>query len=385
MRVKPPAAGAFWVVRSAGIEMTELETTGSRLVIQEPSAIPPYPRGDVRFGAGAVTRFVERRLASRYGWNLEVLQGREPVFPGSRSGGFYRVLNPVQYFLRPRAALDTLQIAEWMRFGNSIRQLTHVFALAERYGVRHIHLPAQHLFFLGMPAGDLALTWGDKRRVSDFALSGYFMHMRALMPPLDARTECRIVDSYVRPMLTPDLLRPDPRVGEGDLVMHFRGGDVFDTVEIKPGYWQPPLAYYLAAFEREHPKRVWLVSEDRRNPTFTAAEQALRMRGVDVQIQSGLLADDLRVLLTARRLVASIGTFLPAIAMLSPNIETFYQFSRHPNPTLVLKGIRVVCAYDMKGDFTAAVTSNWGARSEQLAMMLSYPLDCIRIEANDIA
>ncbi len=127
------------------------------------------------------------------------------------------------------------------------------------------------------------------------------------------------------------------------------------------------------------------MSEDKRNPTFTAAEQALRKKCVDVQVQSGSLTDDLRVLLSARRLVSSIGTFLPAIAMLSPNIETFYQFSKYPNPALVLKGIRVVCAYDVKGDFTAAVTDNWGARSEQLAMMLNYPLDCIRIEADGSA
>lgn len=67
---------------------------GAGGVIQDPAVIPPYPRGSVRSGATLVTRFVERRLARRYGWNLEVFQGREAVFPGSRTGGFYRVVNP---------------------------------------------------------------------------------------------------------------------------------------------------------------------------------------------------------------------------------------------------------------------------------------------------
>jgi len=337
-------------------------------------------RGDIRSGAGVVTRFVERRLASRYGWNLDVFQGREPAFPGTRTGGVYRVLNPARYFLRPRARIDTLQIAEWLRFGNSIRQLTHVFALAERYGVRRIRLPGPHLFYHDRQTGNPALVWDGSRRNSDLALSGYFLHVRALMPPLDASTEWQIIDGRVRPMLARYLLRPDPRVGEDDLVMHFRGGDAFDTVEIRPGYWQPPLAYY-----RERPKRVWLVFDDRRNPTIAAAEETLRRRGVEVLIQSGTLADDLRVLLSARRLVASNGTFIMAVAMLSPRIGTYYQFAGYPTAVLTLKGLRVVRAQDIKGEFAAAVQTGWGARPEQLAMMMSYPIDGIRIDADGIA
>jgi hypothetical protein len=332
----------------------------------------------------ALTRFVERRLASRYGWNLEVFQGREAVFPGSRTGGVYRVLNPARYFLRPSAGIDTLEIAEWLRFGNSIRQLTHVFALAEKYGIRRVRLPGRHLLYQGERIGDVSLDWGEQRAFG-LALSGYFMHVRALMPPLDPSTEGRIVDRNVRPMLAGDLLRPDPRVGADDLVMHFRGGDAFDTVDVKPGYWQPPLAYYLAAFEHACPKRVWLVSEDRQNPTIAGAEEALRLRGVEVIVQSGTLLDDLRVLLSARRLVASIGTFLPAVALLSPRLGSFYQFGRHPNPVLALRGIRVLRAYDREGRFSATVAVNWGARPEQLAMMMSYPIDGIQIEEEAIA
>lgn len=342
--------------------------------------MPLYPRGDLRAGAGAVTQFVERRLASRYGWHVEVLQGREAVFPGSRTGGFYRVLNPAWYFVRPSARISTLQVTEWLRFGNSISQLINVLALAERYGVRRIRLPSRHLFYQSKGAGDVMIQWGGERPVSGLSLSGYFLHTRALMPPLDAGTQRSIVDRRVRPLLTQDLLHSDPRVGADDLVMHFRGGDVFDTEDIKPGYWQPPLAYYLAVFERDCPRRVWLVSEDRRNPTVAGIEEALRLRGVEVIVQSGTLLDDLRVLLSARRLVASVGTFVPAVALLSSNLETFYQFSRQPHPVLALKGIRVACAYDAKGEFMATVAARWGARSEQLAMMMSYPIDCIRIE-----
>ena len=108
----------------------------------------------------------------------------------------------------------------------------------------------------------------------------------------------------------------------------------------------------------------------------------MRLRGVEVLLQSGPLADDLRVLLSARRLVASIGTLALAVGMLSPRIETFYQFTGPPNPVLKLKGLRIVRAQDVKGEFAVAVQANWGARPEQLAMMLSYPIDALQIEAD---
>ncbi len=353
-------------------------------MIQDPDAIPIYPRGTVRSGAGAITRFVERRLAARYGWNLEVLQGREPVFPGSRTGGTYRVLHPARYLLRPRASLRQLDIAEWLRFGNSIRQLVHVFALAERWGIRHVCLPARHELYRGEPPDGLELSWSAARRRPDLTLSGYFLHVRALTPPLDAEVEWRMIRDFVRPLVSSDLLRPDPRVGGDDLVLHFRSGDVFDPVELNRCYAQPPLAYYLAAYERERAKRVWLVFEDRRNPTIAAAEETLRSRGVDVRIQSGALADDLRVLLSARRLVSSIGTLLPAVALLSSRVETYYQFSKDPSRALVLKGVRLHRARDIQGDFDAAVTADWGARPEQLRMMVSYPEERIAIELAEL-
>ena len=52
---------------------------------------------------------------------------------------------------------------------------------------------------------------------------------------------------------------------------------------------------------------------------------------------------------------------------------------------LKLKGLRIVRAQDVKGEFAVAVQANWGARPEQLAMMLSYPIDALQIEADGTA
>ncbi len=46
--------------------------------------------------------------------------------------------------------------------------------------------------------------------------------------------------------------------------------------------------------------------------------------------------------------------------MLSPRIDTFYQFTGPPNPVLKLKDLRIVRAQDVKGEFAAAVQASWG-------------------------
>jgi hypothetical protein len=45
----------------------------------------------------------------------------------------------------------------------------------------------------------------------------------------------------------------------------------------------------------------------------------------------------------------------------------------------------LVRAQDMKGEFAAEVQAHWRARPEQLAMMLSYPIDALQIEADGTA
>ena len=112
-------------------------------------------------------------------------------------------------------------------------------------------------------------------------------------------------------------------------MLHVRAGDVFRFWRPPhSGYAQPPLSYYLEAVEREQPARVWLVFEDRCNPCIPAAQMALQERGVEVLLQSGTLAEDLRLLLSATRLVAGRGSFAHMIAQLSERLRKVYFFEK---------------------------------------------------------
>ena len=287
----------------------------------------------------------------------------------------YRLLRsrPLLFQINPK--VDVLRVAGWFRFGNSVMQLRNVIYVAERWGARAIEASKSHPFFVGESAGPIALSWGVKKVGLAPTLQGRFFRLQEFDLSLSASDEARIFRDYVRPMVRPEFRIPDMRVRPDDLILHFRAGDVF-TEEVHPGYGQPPLSYYLAAVEREQPARAWLVYEDRSNPCIDAAEAALRQRGIDVVLQSGTLDEDLRILMSARRIVAGRGTFVHMVSHLSDTLNRVYFFEWGQPASLRRLGIQVVKSTDAHGEFKAALLSrNWRNAPGQRALMLSYPAD----------
>src|SRR4029079_9856371 len=135
-------------------------------------------------------------------------------------------------------------------------------------------------------------------------LLGNFFQLKAFRQSPTPQETARIVSESIPPLVLNEIQEPDRRVEDDDLVLHFRSGDAFAGPVVPRNHGQPPLSYYLSAVEREQPARVWLVFEDRANPCIGATEAALQSRGVPILAQSSTLADDLRVLLSARRIVA---------------------------------------------------------------------------------
>jgi hypothetical protein len=329
---------------------------------------------------GFVERWAEARLAGRLGWRRDLFEGRVAIDNSGGSGAF-RVRSAATHFFRRSTSIAFVRLANWLRFGNAFRQLTNLFFAAESYGVRTVEFRSRHPLFQASRLGPFTLRWQRPTlHLGGVGLEGDFFYLDALglKPTID--DEAKIAKAYLRDLLSPSLRTPTPRVGENDLVLHFRAGDVFGPGFIHPLYGQPPLAYYLAAVERERPARAWLVYESRANPCVNAVEARLRAAGVPVEIQSGTLEQDLSVLLSARRLVAGRGSFCDAVAALSERLERLYLFGT-TNTVLRKLGIGIVRADDVPGDYTSFVLSgNWAASPRQLLMMLQYDKAHLRFD-----
>jgi hypothetical protein len=122
------------------------------------------------------------------------------------------------------------------------------------------------------------------------------------------------------------------------------------------------------------------VFEDRGNQCIDAVESALKPRGLEVLVQSGGTADDIRVLMTAERLVSSRSSMIYAVAHLSERLRKIYFFEGGARQSLRHAGVEVAVVRDMGQEFTAEVLShNWTGSEGQRALLLSYSADKLNV------
>jgi hypothetical protein len=352
-----------------------------------PRRVLPITWGYRRPAVATAELLIEEQVGAELGWHLPIVRGLMAATDTGGSGAF-RLIAPTTFLRTPLPAFEVLRLTKWARFGNAFRQLRNVFYVAEQYGVKQIEFSRPHEFFEGSKSGQFDLAWmnlappsrGPSSPATRPGLEGDFFIVGGLGLVASPEVQARVIARHVRPLLKPRLRQLDARVLDTDVVLHFRAGDIFGqegTNFIHAGYGQPPAAYYLAALARERPSRVWIVYEDKSNPTVEAVESVLRKQGVEVRTQSSQLAMDLNLLLNARCLVAGVGSFCLAVAALSTRIRKLYQFGP-PIPALQRLGIGICEAIDARGDYRRAVTSdNWTASPAQLALMIAYPQDAI--------
>ena len=114
-----------------------------------------------------------------------------------------------------------------------------------------------------------------------------------------------------------------------ELVIHIRSGDIF-TSKPHPGYIIPPLSYYKNIIEQKKYKNIYLLAEDRLNPCI---DQLIKLYPTIIfKLQS--LEEDIKIILAARNIVMSFGTFIPSLLMLSNNKKNVYSpsYSGYNNP-----------------------------------------------------
>jgi hypothetical protein len=104
-----------------------------------------------------------------------------------------------------------------------------------------------------------------------------------------------------------------------ELVIHIRSGDIF-TSKPHPGYIIPPLSYYKNIIEQKKYKNIYLLAEDRLNPCI---DQLIKLYPTIIfKLQS--LEEDIKIILAARNIVISYGTFITSILIHSDNTENVY-------------------------------------------------------------
>ncbi len=288
--------------------------------------------------------------------------------------------------------LEALRLIGVGRFGNRVWQILNIVLIARHLGVWQVWFDDISTME-NCPTAIEGLAFGlTPDHIDRPTLTGIFFSTSGFDPVLEP-VDGSYADDTLRRFVVPffGAFQPATRSqGDDVLVMHFRGGDLFP----EPGEWvpshyvMPPAAFYLAAFAYARAEfgvvRVCLVHEDQRNPAVSGVELALRERGIEVELQSGSLLDDVGTLLRATHLVAPFGTFCEGIAMLSRDLRSFCRFrdieshmflQSRPysllQAVLAARGVNCLVGIDTAPDYIPPF--GWNASDTQRALLLSYP------------
>jgi hypothetical protein len=153
-----------------------------------------------------------------------------------------------------------------------------------------------------------------------------------------------------------------------DVVIHLRGGDIFDENNPPVGRHQPPFAWYVAVLLHHEKKigidRIIIVFEDNKNPVVNALIKHAKYKNFKCILSSSTIEEDYRYLMGAKVIVPSWGTFCDPAIDLNSDIEYLYRYSDNqvkPN------------SYITRGQ--------WKANQVQIRLMLDLPLDSINFTA----
>ncbi len=289
--------------------------------------------------------------------------------------------------------METLEIVPVLRFGNSVMQLVNAIYFCERTRIKKLRICGHPMIFhRELRIGDLLFFDRLNEEVEESGLAGHFFYWSRLVRFVDAPTiddQREIAMTILRRLFTGRLFSPSIDVLPSDLVLHFRAGDVFSedipyNPEVRRTYLQPPFAFYKAAIEHEREKgelgRVIAVYEDLGNPCVLAIEDYCNKSGISLVKQSGQLVEDLSVLIAARKLVWSYGSFLWGAGLLSRELERSYWFedNDYANQLARVLNLDGYACRDTNGGFLKR--GEWHNTPENRTMMTEYPIEYLSLQ-----
>lgn len=155
---------------------------------------------------------------------------------------------------------------------------------------------------------------------------------------LDMDERRRIAQQYLIPKLR--LPKINISLGDNDLVIHVRGGDIFRRPH--SAYIQPPVAFYKEIIQSRKWNKIIVISEDNTNPLTKAVlncsekvEFLGTMESTPKRHGGNLwgFGYDFAVLLQAKNLVLSFSSMSPLLLQLSNNVKKAYIASYYMHMT----------------------------------------------------
>ena len=212
--------------------------------------------------------------------------------------------------------MNNLYIRNYACLGNAIIQIKNVIKIALFYRYNVIFEPFRHF----MDKKYLVINENIKESFPQITNKHNFYHQSLNNTDLTLYNQNLDTTYYlIRGLFNFNKL-PVKLLGPNDLLIHIRSGDIFSAIVPHPEYIMPPLEYYVNIIENNNYSKIYLVAQDRLNPCIN---KLLKLYpNIIFTVQS--LEKDLKLILGARNIVMSYGTFIPEVLTFSNECKTLY-------------------------------------------------------------
>ena len=118
---------------------------------------------------------------------------------------------------------------------------------------------------------------------------------------------------------------PKYESNENDLYIHIRSGDIFSTF-IHGNYAQPPLCFYEFIINNFHFEKIFIISEDKRNPVI----DVLLNKYTNIKFLHQDFSHDVSYIINAQNLIISSSSFSLNLARLSSKLKNLFVYDITP-------------------------------------------------------
>ena len=293
-------------------------------------------------------------------------------------------------FLRPKS-VNVVVAGSYGRFGNRILELACAHSLTKVVRAKTLIPQETYPFRLGIhELEDLEVRVAPdaikKNSLTNLVIS-FFRGLRpaiqirgamylAWMENLGSTSPTPSRETYKRIGGIVDWPTGQAALPDNHVVAHIRSGDVFSPPS-HPTYGQPPLAFYQKCIKTQQWAKVWVVAEDNRNPVVDELLLWLKGTGIPYEFHSKGFHADVALLVAAKNIIASRGTFVASIVAAVPHNPNVFFMEQQ---TLPVQIENVTEVEDTCGIYSSEVLAdNWEMTGPQLKLMVTYDESCLSL------
>lgn len=224
------------------------------------------------------------------------------------------------------------------RLGNNIIQIKHAIQIALYCGYDGIVFP-RHMYFKTcvINMSDNMDNVIDEYIYGDDCNQFYNDDQVGYVNPKCFSMNYERVREILLDIFVVDYAKLEP-LEDNALVIHIRSGDAINVIH--PQYVIPPMSYYTKEIESGKYGKIYIMAEDKLNPCI---EKLCNMYSNVVNFELRDLKDDIELVLRARNVMMTVGTFIPSLLWVTKYTrEVIYPsyevFCRHMIPLNRISG-----------------------------------------------